>query len=113
MIIKFLAKVLLPLPEQMEAEESYDLGKLQGRKWVYRNLALPVEEVYKITEYKVGSTSLVELNGGENILVKEKFDDLFDRWHKIKRELYEATDEEIVEEDGTEKGETEGDEEDE
>ena len=84
MLIKLKAKVLLTSEEQMEAEEKYDLGDIaKSKEWVWRMIAIPVEEVYKVIEYNKSKT-IVQTYDGEKILISEAFEELFDRWEELK-----------------------------
>jgi hypothetical protein len=84
MLIKLKAKVLLTSEEQMEAEEKYDLGDIaRSKEWVWRMIAIPVEEVYKIIEYNKSKT-IVQTYDDEKILVSETFEDVFGRWEELK-----------------------------
>src|SRR5688572_6033820 len=89
MLIKLKAKVLLTSEEQMEAEEKYDLGDIaKSKEWVWRQIAIPVEEVYKVIEYNKSKT-IVQTYDDEKILINEPFDDLFNRWEELKIQLGE------------------------
>lgn len=84
MLIKFKAKVVLTSEEEMEAESKYDLGDIaKSKEMVWRMVAIPVEEIYKITEYSK-TKSIVQTYDDEKILVNESFDDLYQRWDETK-----------------------------
>lgn len=84
MLIKLKAKVLLTTEEQMEAEEKYDLGDIaRSKEWVWRMIAIPVEEVYKVIEYNK-SKSIVQTYDNERILVSETFEEVFSKWEVLK-----------------------------
>lgn len=84
MLIKLKAKVLLTSEEQMEAEEKYDLGGIaKSKEWVWRMIAIPVEEVYKLIEYNKSKT-IIQTYDDEKILINEIFDDLYTRWEELK-----------------------------
>lgn len=83
-LLKLKAKVLLTSEDEMEAEERYDLGNIaKSKEWVWRNVAVPLDEVYKIIEYDK-TRSIVQMRDDEKILVKESFESLFDRWDSLK-----------------------------
>jgi hypothetical protein len=98
-LLKLKAKVLLVSEEQMESDEKYDLGNIaRSKEWVWRNVAVPIEDVYKIIEYNK-SKSIVQMRDQERILVAEPFDELFNRWETLKQEAVEYAEETQTEED--------------
>ncbi len=83
-ILKLKAKVMLTSEEQMEADETYDLGNIaKSKEWVWRNIGVKVEEVYRIIEYNKTKT-IVQMYDEEKILVSETFDEVFEKWEKLK-----------------------------
>lgn len=85
-ILKIKAKVQLPSEEAMEIEESYDMGNIVNAKqaeWVWRNIGVPVEEVYKIIAFSKDKT-LVQMYDNERILVNESFKTVFERWRELR-----------------------------
>lgn len=101
-LLKLKAKVLLQSEEQMEAEEKYDLGDIaRSKEWVWKNIAVPVNEVYRVIEYSK-SKCIVQMYDEEKILVAETFDDVFTKWDELKDIQKTAEDihpEEIEEDD--------------
>lgn len=86
-LFKMKAKVLLVSEDTMEAEETYDLGNIaKSKMWVWRDVSVPFEEVYKIISYDA-SKSIVQTYDGEKMLVKESSDSLNTRWAEL-REKY-------------------------
>lgn len=78
-ILKFKAKIKLVSEEDMEVEEM-DLGIIaKSKEWVWRQLAVMTDEIYKIISYS-STKSIVQMYDGEKILVAEAFDDLSERW---------------------------------
>jgi hypothetical protein len=99
MLIKLKAKVLLTSEEQMEAEEKYDLGDIaKSKEWVWRHIAIPVEEVYKVIEYNKSKT-IVETYDNEKILINEPFDSVYNRWEELKITIGELPPQESEEEE--------------
>jgi len=85
MLLKLKAKVLLVDEEQMEIEDKYDLGNIaKSKEWVWRNIAVCVQDVYRIIEYNKSKT-IVQMNDEEKILVNEPFDDVFKKWDELKK----------------------------
>jgi len=85
-LLKLKAKVKLTSEEGMEIEEQYDLGTIaKSAEWVWRDLAIPVEEVYKIISYTPSKT-IVQLYDEEKILVAELFEDVYNKWHQLRKE---------------------------
>lgn len=108
-LLKLKAKVLLLTEEQMEVEGKYDLGDIaKSKDWVWRSIAVPVEEVYRITEYNKSKT-IVQLYDEEKIFVAEPFEEVFLKWEELKKTDWETDpeEEEIDEEEnkGTEENE--------
>lgn len=86
-LLKLKAKVLLVSEEQMEAEDKYDLGNIaKSKEWVWRNIAVSVEHVYRIIEYNKNKT-IVQMNDEEKILVSEPFDEVFTKWEELQKSL--------------------------
>lgn len=85
MLLKLKAKVLLVDEEQMEVEEKYDLGNIaKSKEWVWRMIAISVEEVYKIIEFNKAKT-IVQTYDEEKILVAEPFEEVFKKWDALKQ----------------------------
>lgn len=70
--------------DQMEIQGKYDLGDVaKSKDWEWRDIALPVKEVYKIISFN-STKSIVELyDTEERILVAEKFEALVERWEEL------------------------------
>lgn len=85
-ILKLKGKVKLVSEEDMELEEM-DMGIIaKSKEWVWRSIAVPIEEVYKVLSYS-STRSIVQMYDGEKILVSESFDELCSRWEKSREEL--------------------------
>lgn len=100
MILKLKAKVMLVSEEQMEAQEQYDLGEIaKSKEWVWRQIGVCVEDVYRVIEYTKSKT-MVLMNDGEKIIVSEVFDHVFNKWDNLKKSTmgYDIPDKE---DDGT------------
>lgn len=83
-LLKLKAKVLLVSEEQMEVEDKYDLGNIaKSKEWVWRSIAVPVDEVYRIVEFNKSKT-IVHMYDEEKILVAEPFDEVFNKWAELK-----------------------------
>lgn len=90
-LFKVKAKVLLSSEETMELEETLDMGNIaKSKHWVWRDVALPFEEVYKITAYDKDK-SIVQSYDGDKMLVRETFDSLNDRWAALREKYTEYT----------------------
>lgn len=86
-VLKVRAKVKLTSEENMEMEGQYDLGNIaKSSEWVWRNVGIPIEEIYKIVEFS-SAKSILQLYDTDKILVFEPFDDLYGRWREM-RELH-------------------------
>lgn len=85
-LLKFKAKVTLSSEEDMELEEM-DMGIIaKSKQWVWRAVAVQVEEIYKVIAYS-STKSVVQMYDGEKILVAESFEELCDRWERAVTEL--------------------------
>ena len=85
-VLKLKAKVKLISEEDMELEEM-DMGIIaKSKEWVWRSVAVPVEEVYRVIGYS-STKSIVQMYDGEKILVAESFDELTARWEIARDEL--------------------------
>lgn len=83
-LFKIKAKVLLVSEDSMESEGLYDLGNIaKSKSWVWRDVSVPFEEVYKITSYDKDK-SIVQTYDGEKMLVKEDFESLSVRWADLR-----------------------------
>ena len=101
-LLKLRAKVLLVSEEQLEIEDKYDFGNIaKSKEWVWRNIAVPAGEVYRIIEFN-NTKSIVEMNNEEKILVAETFDELYKKWEEAKSDAESAATIIIEEEDGKE-----------
>lgn len=110
-LVKLRAKVMLQAEDQMETEGTYDLGNIaQSKEWVWRRIALPVEEIYRVIEYSK-SKSIVEINGGERILVSEAFDEVYVKWYDARKEVDITTEETSEEEKDEENSDKDDDDE--
>ena len=91
MLLKLKAKVnLFQSEEQMEANETYDLGNIASSKeWVWRHIAIPVETVKRVVAFNSAKT-IVYTDEGEQILVAEVFDDVYVRWRETLYEYYKV-----------------------
>lgn len=78
-IIKVKAKVKLLSEDDMEIEQSLEINNLKSKRWVWRSIAFDAEHIYKLINYS-SDKSIIIMNDGEEILVKESFDDLFNLW---------------------------------
>lgn len=85
-LLRFKGKVRIISEEDMELEE-LDIGIIaKSKEWVWRAIAVPIEEIYKIIGY-TSTKSVVQMYDGENILVAESFEELCTRWEKSRIEL--------------------------
>lgn len=85
-LLKFKAKVTLSSEEDMELEEM-DMGIIaKSKQWVWRAVAVQVEEIYKVIAYS-STKSVVQMYDGEKILVAESFEELCERWERAVVEL--------------------------
>lgn len=85
-LLKLKAKVNLVSEEDMELEEM-DMGIIaKSKQWVWRAIAVQVEEVYKVIAY-TSTKSILQMYDGEKILVAESFEELCERWEKAVTEL--------------------------
>lgn len=85
-LLKLKAKVKLVSEEDMELEEM-DMGIIaKSKEWVWRAIAVQVEEVYKVIAY-TSTKSILQMYDGEKILVAESFEELCERWEKAITEL--------------------------
>jgi len=85
-LLKLKAKVSLTSEEDMELEEM-DMGIIaKSKQWVWRAVAVQVEEIYKVIAYS-STKSVIQMYDGEKILVAESFEELCERWEKAVIEL--------------------------
>lgn len=90
-LFKIKAKVLLGSEDTMEMEETLDMGNIAKSKyWVWRDVAVPFEEVYKITSYDKDKC-IVQTYDGDKMLVKGAFDYLNDIWLELREKYTEYT----------------------
>ena len=98
-LLRFKGKVRMVSEEDMELEEM-DMGIIaKSKKWVWRGIAVPIEEVYKVISYS-SSKSIIQMYDGEKILVDESFEELCERWEKSRLEFEIREDEWPVYNDG-------------
>lgn len=87
MLIQLKAKVNLISEEQMEIEDKYDLGNIaRDKQWEWKNIGLPISEIYKIIEYNKNKT-VVQMYDEEKILVAEPFEQVFEKWQNLLKEI--------------------------
>jgi hypothetical protein len=85
-LLKFKAKVKMVSEEDMELEEM-DMGIIaKSKEWMWRAVAVQVEEIYKVIAY-TSTKSIVQMYDGEKILVAESFEELCDRWERAVIEM--------------------------
>lgn len=85
-LLKLRAKVNLSSEEEMEMNQTYDFGNIaKNSEWVWRDIAVPYEQVYKIVEYNK-SKSIIHMQDGEMILVAHNFEDVLNAWDKLRKE---------------------------
>lgn len=87
MILTFRAKVLLSSEDQMEMQAQYDLGDITNKdekKWVWRNIAVPAEEIFRLIEYNSTKT-LIKMYDEELVMVSENFQSVYDKWQEAVR----------------------------
>lgn len=98
MLITFKAKVKLISEDQMEIDSSDMNIKFDG-KWVWRSVAIPYSDIFRVVQYSRDKT-LVYLYGynelPEMLLVNEDYKTVFDKWNAFKLDFQEeeTTDEE-------------------
>lgn len=86
-LLKLKAKVKLDSEEDMEIKGQYDLGTIaKSAEWVWRTMAVPYEQVYKIVEFNKSKT-IVHLHDDEMILVAEPFEDIYKKWSDLRAEF--------------------------
>lgn len=85
MILTFRAKVLLSSENQMELQALYDMGDITSKddekKWVWRNIAIPAEEIFRLIEYNSTKT-LIKMYDEELVMVSETFQSVYDKWQE-------------------------------
>jgi hypothetical protein len=97
-LFKVKAKVLLSSEEDMEQEEKYDFGNIaKSKEWVWRDISVPFEEIYKIISYS-STKSIIQMYDGEKMLVNESFDSLNEKWEKLREDYPDMSHAEWVEE---------------
>jgi hypothetical protein len=107
MLLKLKAKVLLVDEGQMEIEDKYDLGNIaKSKEWVWRNIAVCAEDVYRIIEYN-NTKTVVQMNDEEKILVNEPFEQVYKKWDEVKRFMEDPLPEEGEESEDQEENEEE------
>lgn len=96
-LFKVRAKVLLVSEDSMETEGVYDLGNIaKSKSWVWRDVSVPFEEVYKITSYDK-EKSIVQTYDGDKMLVKETFESLNQKWEELREKYTEYSHREWIE----------------
>lgn len=85
-LLRFKGKVRIVSEEDMELEEM-DMGIIaKSKEWVWRGVAVPVEEIYKVISFS-STKSIVQMYDGEKTLVAESFEELCERWEKSRIEM--------------------------
>jgi hypothetical protein len=85
-LLRLKGKVKVVSEEDMELEEM-DMGIIaKSKEWVWRAIAVPIEEVYKVIAYS-STKSVMQMYDGEKILVAESFEELCERWEKSRIEF--------------------------
>ena len=85
-LFKVKAKVLLSSEAAMESEDMYDFGNIaKNKEWVWRDVSVPFEEIYKIISYS-STKSIVQMYDGEKFLVQESFDSLNEKWENLRED---------------------------
>ena len=100
MLLKVFARVKKITESDLELED-LDLGTIVNKEpveWVWREIAIPTEEVYRITAYSKSKT-VIQLYDREKLLVNEPFSEVFSKWEKsLKSGKEEEKEEEYNEE---------------
>lgn len=110
-VIQIKAKVPLVSEDQMEAEQTYDLGNIaKNKEWGWRKMGFELAEIWRITEFDK-KLSVIETFDDEKILVQEPFDVLFARWEKMKEEEESSISTRTLRKEGEEMGEDPGEDE--
>ncbi len=111
MILTFKAKVLLESEDQMELQGKYDLGDIidKYKKWVWKNIAIPSEEIFRLIEYNSNKT-LIKMYDEELVMVAEPFESVFKKWEEA-RLVDRGVGEEVEEEEQEAQNDTSKDEE--
>jgi len=78
-IIKLKAKVKLISEDDMEIESDIELTNFKSARWVWRQMAFSVTEIYRLVGYTSDKT-LIIFQDGEKLLVKETFEELYKLW---------------------------------
>ncbi len=100
-LFKVKAKVLLVSEESMEIEETYDMGNIaKSKKWVWRDISIPFEEVYQITSYDA-TKSIVKMYDGDKLLVKGTWEELNKLWEDLRDRFTEYAHAEWVDKETT------------
>jgi antitoxin component of RelBE/YafQ-DinJ toxin-antitoxin module len=109
MLIRVHAKVKKVSEEDLEIQ-SLDMGTIVQKdlEWVIREIAIPAEEIYRITAYSKTKT-MIQLYDRELILVHESFDSVYDKWENGLKPLKEGGEEEENNEESENFTEEEGD----
>lgn len=81
------AKVMQWDEDQMELLGRDIIPKEQFAPWVWRMLAIPIEQISSITQFNK-TKSLITDNNGYDILVAESFDTLWPKWKDLRKEYY-------------------------
>jgi hypothetical protein len=85
-LLRFKGKVKMVSEEDMELEEM-DMGIIaKSKEWVWRAMAVPIEEVYKVIAYS-SNKSILQMYDAEKVLVAESFEELCSRWEKSRVEF--------------------------
>lgn len=90
-VIKLRAKQAMLSEANMELDGKYDAGNIASAlEWQWTDLAIGVEEIYKIMAYNKSKSVIVLYETEERILISEPFDSLFERWDKLRRDEVKA-----------------------
>lgn len=75
------AKVELMDEGELELSQSKDLGSIEykSKKWVYRRMGIPAEEIIRVIAYTAKKTILVD-GYDKMILVDEPFESVYKKW---------------------------------
>lgn len=78
-LIKLKAKVYLLSEEDMELQNQFEGLSPKSGSWVFRNIALESENIYRIVAFARDKT-LVIMTDEEKLIVKGTFDEIFKLW---------------------------------
>lgn len=101
-LIRLRAKQPMLSEQNMELQGKYDAGNIATAiEWQWTDLAIEIDQIYKIMAYNKTKTVVILYETEEQILVSESFDSLYDRWNKLRnsvsgKEESEKTEDETV-----------------